>query len=590
MNKGPIHLPIRDAAVRQAWRDCARHTLLVAGAFVVCIGVIMLSSVLGTKTEDLLAAPRLEAMKQQLASNTTSESLKASIRREDEQSRTRFFRSRAFLQHGGWLLIGGVAVLIASAKFVVDFSAKPYIPTGNAPAERAFDRRAKFVVAVSAIVVAAALLSLRLPTVRGISFASIKAESNAALVPTINSAKSQSATEAAWPGFRGRDNLAIAQGNYPLSWDSGTGKGIAWKTAVPLPGHGSPVVSGNRVFLTGGTEERREAWGFDANSGKLLWTTRVGASGSGGLLLPQDTGWAPSTPACDSQHVFAIFPTGELICLDLDGKPVWNKNLGPLKNQYGHACSLLTHGGLLYVQLDQGQAKDNLSAIYSFDCATGKQLWKVNRPVANSWSTPAIISTKSGEQLVTAAEPWTIAYDAKTGAELWRAKGISGEVVPSITFANDTLCVATEQSLLAMRVDGRGDVTGTHMKSLDAETLPDIVSPLAIDNRLLLASSGGTLAWVDAATGTTIWSKEFEGGFRASPIALGKRIYIIDHEGTTHVIEAADAFHELSASKLGQQVFATPAFADGKIFIRGVTDLFCVDGHSQGTSTAEAQR
>ena len=590
MNKGPIHLPIRDAAIRQAWRDCARHTLMVAGAFVLCVGVIMLASVLRTKTDDLLAAPKLEAMKQQLGSNTTSESLKASIREEDQHARTRFFRSRAFLLHGGGLLIGGVAVLVASAKFAADLGAKPYIPVGDAPAPRGFDRTAKVGLIASLVTIAAVLLTFRLPSLRGTSFASTAAPTKASLLPSITAPKPQPANEAAWPGLRGPGNLAVAQGTYPLTWDAATGKGIAWKASLPLSGHSSPIVSGNRIFLTGGSEERREVWAFDVHSGKKLWTTQIGASGSNRLLLPQDTGWAPSTPACDSQRVVAIFPTGELACLDLDGKPVWNKNFGPLKNQYGHASSLLTHGGLLYVQVDQGQAKENLSAIYAFDCATGKQAWKVMRPVANSWSTPAIVSSKSSEQLITTAEPWAISYDAKTGVELWRAKGIGGEVVPSVAFANDTIYSATEQALLAIRVDGHGDVTATHVKSLDAETLPDIVSPLAIDNRLLLASSGGTLACVDAATGKTIWSKEFEGGFRASPIAVGKTIYIVDHEGTTHVIETADAFQELSLSKLGQQIFATPAFADGKIFIRGVSDLFCIDGRSQSTPTTEAQQ
>jgi outer membrane protein assembly factor BamB len=231
---------------------------------------------------------------------------------------------------------------------------------------------------------------------------------------------------------------------------------------------------------------------------------------------------------------------------------------------------------MLFVQLDLAGERDKLSSLVAFDCATGKQVWKVSRPVGGSWSTPAVIPVAAGAQLITMADPWVIAYDPKTGAELWRAKGLAGEVVTSPAFANGTLYIASDQGgLMAIQPDGRGDISGK-VKRSEPDSLPDIVSPLAVGGRLLLITSSGTLLWFDPAAAKNVWTQDFPAGFQSSPILVGKQIYLVDKKGATHVFAAADEFKSLAVSPIGQDVLATPAFAAGRIFIRGHDELFCI--------------
>jgi outer membrane protein assembly factor BamB len=213
----------------------------------------------------------------------------------------------------------------------------------------------------------------------------------------------------------------------------------------------------------------------------------------------------------------------------------------------------------------------------AFNCATGEQVWKATRPVISSWSTPIVIPGPAGKQLVALGDPWIIAYDAKSGTEIWRAKGLSGEIAPSPAFADSFVYAATEASrLFQIRVDGHGDVTATHVKKIDSDSLPDIVSPLAVKDRVLLIQTNGAGAWVDPNSAKQVWIHDFEGGVHASPILAGKLIYVVAADGVTHVFEASDTFKEVAASPLGQPVNATPAFSAGRIYIRGEKDLFCI--------------
>jgi outer membrane protein assembly factor BamB len=399
-------------------------------------------------------------------------------------------------------------------------------------------------------------------------------------VPTVPKSDAASATTQpadTWPGFRGPGGLGIAGGTYPTQWDGSTGKNILWKRRIPLPGHNSPAISGGRVFLAGGTAEKRDVYCVDAARGAILWSKQVSV---GGPALPDsavDAGWAPSTMAVWGDRVFAIFPTGDLICLDRDGNEVWRQNLGPIKNIYAHCSSLITFDSLLLVQLDQGTAKENLSAMLAFDCASGKSAWRTPRPVTVSWSTPAIVTGPSGSQLLALGDPWVVAYEPKTGREIWRAKGMAGEVVTSPAFANGIAYAATEASqLVAFRTDGRGDITTTGRKTTEADAMPDIVSPVAVGGRVLLVASGGSVSFVDASTGKQLWTQEFDEGFHASPIVAGNIAYVTDRKGATHVIELGDSFREIAKCPLGEAVEATAAFSGSRIYLRGEQDLFCI--------------
>jgi outer membrane protein assembly factor BamB len=587
-----LPLPIRNTSHRLVWRQSARNLFIVAGAFVLIVAGIMLASVLRDTRDDLKTAPRLEQLKKELAADPGNEPLKISIRTEDQAVRQRWFARRAFLVHGAWLLLAGAIVLAGTATVVANLDATAYLPHGPAPVDRGPVPAMKISLGIGTAITVAMLIATRLPAWNGMAFSASMAHESATaasaapatpvgppakILPTFPPLPVQLPGKN-WLNFRGSGNVGTAVGKYPLQWDASTGKNIAWHVKVPLPGNGSPIVCGDCVIVSGGTDQKREVYGFDVKTGSLKWTRAIGQDGPRSVEVGKDTGWAPSTPASDGLHIFVVFPTGDVSCLDLSGQLLWTKTFDVTKNIYGHASSPVAYNGMLFVQFDRGGRKDNLSALFALDGATGNLVWKASRPVASSWSTPSIIQTASGRQLITLATPWVIAYEPKTGAELWRASGLQGEVATSSTFADGVLYAATDQSsLLAIRTDGRGDVTRSHLKRLDPDTLPDIVSPVAIGSRVLLESTSGTLCWFDPASQKNVWSQDIEAGFQSSPIVVGNdRIYIVDRQGATHLIEIGDTFHSLAVSPIGQEVIATPAFSDGRIFIRGRDELFCV--------------
>ncbi len=249
-------------------------------------------------------------------------------------------------------------------------------------------------------------------------------------------------------------------GAWPAHWDGAKGDNILWKTAVPLPGQNSPVVWGDRVFLSGADEHQREIYCFDANAGKLLWRQPVNdlsCADQTPLNVTDDTGYAAPTMACDGTRVFAMFANGDLACYDFSGKRLWAQNMGRPENTYGHATSLLSYRNMLLLQFDQGDGAGGKSAVFALDVATGATVWKAKRNLPNSWSTPIVITTGGHDELITCANPLVLAYDPATGTELWSASCLGGDVAPSPVCAGGMLYVCnTGANLAAIRPDGPG--------------------------------------------------------------------------------------------------------------------------------------
>ncbi len=381
-----------------------------------------------------------------------------------------------------------------------------------------------------------------------------------------------------WPRFRGPDGGGVFSGDVPLSFDVKSGANIAWKAEVPDEGHSSPVIWGDRVFLSGGDEEKREVMCFDAQSGKLLWKSAVPADeNTEKAKVPDECGMAASTMAADGQRVFAMFTNGDLAAFTLDGTPVWTKHLGAPKNQYGHAASLLTWGGRVIVQLDQGEPDDKLSKLIAFDGATGAPAWEKPREVGASWSTPVAFEAAGKAQLITLAVPWVISYSPADGSELWRAECLDGEVTPSPVLAGGALLVVSPANKLqSIRPDGSGDVSKSHLGWIAEDGIPDVTSPVSNGELVFLLTSGGVLTCYDAKTGKKQWEQDFAEDCSASPSIAAGRVYFITRKGVLIAVEAAREFKDLARSPLGENVFASPGFARGRIFIRGVKHLFCI--------------
>lgn len=391
--------------------------------------------------------------------------------------------------------------------------------------------------------------------------------------------------QANWPRFRGPDGGGVyPRGDAPLSCDIKTDANIAWTAPVPATGFSSPVVWGDRVFLSGGDESKREVLCFDVMTGKLLWQRAVPKSAGNPNEkpeVPDQCGMAAATVATDGRRVYSIFANGDLAAFSFDGSVAWAKHLGVPKNPYGHAASLLTWRDRLIVQFDQGEADEKLSKLYAFDGATGAVVWEQPRPSGASWATPITFDTAGQSQILALAVPWVIAYSAKDGAELWRANCLDGEVTPSPIFAGGTLfIISPSNKLQAIRPDGHGDVTKTHRGWIAEDGIPDVTSPVSNGELVFVVDVGGMLTCYDAKTGKKQWQQEIGDGCNASPSLAGNRLYLITKKGMLIVIEAARQFKEVARSPLGEEVFASPAFARGKIFVRSITHLICIESKS----------
>jgi outer membrane protein assembly factor BamB len=384
-----------------------------------------------------------------------------------------------------------------------------------------------------------------------------------------------------WPRFRGADGGGVSMlTNAPVTWDPKTGAGIAWKVPVPASGFGSPIVWGDQVFLSGGDAKKREVFCLDGKTGQTLWRQPVASVPDGpaqAAEVPESTGYAASTMATDGRRVYVIFANGDCAAFTLEGKPAWSKSFGALKNPYGHATSLATWQDRLIVQLDQGDTEENKSKLYALDGRTGQIVWQRPRKVGASWATPIVIEAAGKAQVITLAVPCVISYAATDGAELWRVECLNGEITPSPVFADGLLFVASpSEKLLAIRPDGQGDVTKTHVVWTNEDNVPDVTSPTSNGELVFAVTTSGMLTCLDAKDGKKQWDHDFETECHASPSLAAGRLYLFSQKGTAVVVEAARQFKELFRTEMGDGFHASPAFAQDKIFLRGLTNVWCV--------------
>jgi outer membrane protein assembly factor BamB len=357
---------------------------------------------------------------------------------------------------------------------------------------------------------------------------------------------------------------------------------------VSLPGHNSPVVWDSRIFVSGATEDKREVYCFDASSGKPLWQRTVEVvqdpnSKPVKITVDEGTGLAACTTATDGRRVFAIFANGDVACFDIKGKEVWTRNLGVPDSAYGYASSLTTYKNLLLVQYDQGAVEDEKSRLIALSVFSGQPVWQTPRPVPASWTSPIIIDVNSRPQVITCGDPCVIAYGPADGAEIWRVACLGTDVAPSPIYAGGlVLVIEPYTKVVAIRPDGRGDVTKTHIAWSLGMDAPDICSPVANSELIFLLSTFGTLTCRKVADGTRLWEKDLEGSFRASPTLAGDHLYLLSEKGVMFIIEAAREYKELARCELGEDCQASPAFADGRIYIRGVENLYCIGAPTSG--------
>jgi len=575
----------------------AVRSAFVAGLFSAVVAGVLLFNFSRRVTEDPLNLPQYQAMKVALQEQPENEALKAELRERDLQLRKAYFRQRRLTATGSWLLLAGVAVFLIAARAAVKLRERLPMPE---PPPLPHDSETKVmaaarwsVAALAALLVAASALLIatvqsELPAgIEGSGLGEETGESGfaASVTPSaVADFASDEEMEANWPRFRGPGGSGISMHkDVPTTWDAASGEGILWKTAVPLPGNNSPVLWEGRVFLSGASEQRQEVYCFDADSGELVWRQEVPMNPQAAAEPPEvmeDTGFAAPTTATDGRRVYAMFATGDVGAVDFDGRLAWSKSLGVPDNAYGHAASLATFRNLLLIQFDQGSAKDALSKMIALEGATGEKVWEAPRDVANSWPSPIVARTGDGShQLITASDPWVIAYDPADGRELWRSKSLQGDVGPSPVFADGIAYVANEfPGAVAIRADGQGDVTETHVLWEGEDGVPDTCSPLVSAEFVLLAASYGFVTCYDAKSGEILWEEEFEDAtFTSSPSLVEDRMYLFSEEGRAWVVKPTrEGCERIGEAELAEECVTSPAFRDGRLYIRGKEHLFCI--------------
>lgn len=371
--------------------------------------------------------------------------------------------------------------------------------------------------------------------------------------------------------FRGAWGQGVVYAeNIPTDWDVASGKNILWKKPVPMKGYNSPIVWGGRLFFSGATQTERAVYCYNRNKGILIWKRKADNIPGSPAKPPKttdDTGLAAPGMTTDGNRVYAVFGTGDIIAFDLDGNRQWAKNLGVPDNHYGHSSSLLCHQGKLFVQYDTNDS----GRLLILDAKTGDILHDVRRDEKISWASPILAQAGGKLQLILASNPNVVSYDIASGKELWSTDCLMGEVGPSPAYYNGLVYAVNEYAKLVAINPSNGSIVWETM-----DYMSEVSSPVGANGLLFVPTSYGVLACYDAKTGALVWEKDFDDGFYASPMAVGNTIYLIDLGGNCHIFEAAREYKEIASHSFGEAVYATPAYAKGRIYVRGEKHLFCI--------------
>jgi outer membrane protein assembly factor BamB len=381
-----------------------------------------------------------------------------------------------------------------------------------------------------------------------------------------------------WPQFRGPSGQGISsEAGLPLAWSES--RNIVWKALVPGRGWSSPVVAGGRVWLTTSISDKGaslRAMAFDVASGREAVNVEVVRLRNADLTNPKNSHASP-TPVVDGDRVYVHFGAQGTAALTTSGEIVWKARF-PYESQHGNGGSPVLYGDLLIFNCDGSPE----AFVVALDKRTGKVRWKTSRrdPADQAYSTPLVIRVGDRDQLVSVGAYRATAYDPQTGKEIWRvgyADGFSN--VPRPVFGHGLVYIATgfqQPSLLAVRADGAGDVTKTHIAWTLKRGAPLTPSPLLVGDELFVVNDGGIASCLDAKTGATHWVQRLGGAFSASPVFADGRVYFLSEEGTSTVLSPGKEFHKLAESTLDGAILASMAVSERSIFIRTMSHLYRV--------------
>jgi outer membrane protein assembly factor BamB len=381
-----------------------------------------------------------------------------------------------------------------------------------------------------------------------------------------------------WPRWRGpRGDGTSTEKGLPIRWSADDN--VRWKTAVPGVGHSSPVIAGDRVFLTSCREETKERLllCYDRRDGKPLWERVV-------LKAPlerkhQFNSYASSTPVTDGEHVWVTFlaaPHVVLACYDVNGNEVWHKSPSEFHSVHGYCSVPVLYKDLVILNEDQD---DPAACIVALDKATGDDRWRFSRPGVRSYCPPTIVEVAGRTQMVLSGSNHVTSYNPANGEKLWEIDGPTEQFVASFVYHDGLLFMTggyPERHILAIRPDGTGDVTATHIAWRTTKGAGYVSSPLAWDHHVFLVNDEGVASCWDAKTGKQCWQERLGRRHHASPVAAEGRLYFTDADGTTFVLAAGPKFELLAKNPFGEECSASPAVSAGNIFCRTRQHLWCI--------------
>ena len=421
-----------------------------------------------------------------------------------------------------------------------------------------------------------------------------------------------------WTSFRGNNASGVADGKTtPTNWDATKNVNIAWKTPIPGLAHSSPIVWGNKVFITTAVSSNpkpdykvglygdvdsakdisKHTWKIyclEKTTGKILWE-KIATEGVPKTKRHTKATFANESPATNGKYVIAFFGSEGLYCYDMNGKLVWKQDLGVLDSgwffdpdyQWGTASSPIIYKDLVIVQCDMSKG----SFIAAFNIKTGKQVWRTERDEIPSWGTPTIVESKTRVELVTNGTRAVRGYDPMTGKELWQLKGNPEITATTPVAAHNMIYICNGYRPIQPIYAIKQGVANGDISLKDGKETNDFVTwskqrggsymptPVIYGDEMYVLANQGVITAYNAKTGERLYQERVAnkgGSFSASPIAADGKIYLASEDGEVHVLKAGAKYELLSTNEIGEVMMATPAISDGMIFIRAQNHLFAI--------------
>ncbi len=384
--------------------------------------------------------------------------------------------------------------------------------------------------------------------------------------------------DANWPRWRGpQGNGQTSDTSLPVKWSA---ENVVWETELPGIGQSSPIIWGDRIFLTSALEQGKERLAFcvDRKSGKILWQHSAWKGQPEPVHVMN--GWASASCVTDGELVIAFFGRGGIHAFTLDGKPVWSRDLGPFKSPWGVAACPIMVDNLVIQNCDS----DENAYLVALEKRTGKEVWRTKRRDYRGWSTPILVNSGTRRELVLNGHEGVQAYDPESGRELWFCKSAVGRGEPTVVPAGDGLFVVNGLKggdVYSVRPGGSGDVTSTHMAwHTPRRGARDTPSPIVVGDFIIVSDMDGVFTCYSAKDGHVYWKERLEGKYSNSPIAANGLAYFQNESGKTFVIRPGEKLEVVAENPLPAEkaeIFrASLTPVAGQFLARSTTVLYCI--------------